>query len=132
MVVRKFACGKCKNCIDDEQHGASVECEICSAWFHVSCVGVHWFCNKCDELKKQLDILEQKVDQIKDKVSRNTEPKFFTLEKTCIEALKRLESNSDVIACAARKTMKNEKRDLKNERDKNLTAFGIAKSNQKK
>lgn len=39
-LVQDHCLGKCRQSVDDHQSEASLECEICLWWFHVSCVGV--------------------------------------------------------------------------------------------
>lgn len=135
------ACGKCKQVVNEKSE-SSVECEVCHCWFHVSCVGVpegvlefmntsglHWFCTECDQPTSRLERIETKVDKIQELVNNSIETKIVGLQKTYAEAVSRLESNSTVIANAAKTSLKRDETESKQNRDRNVVIFGITESN---
>ena len=135
-------CAHCKNKILDDSQD-SIECERCVEWFHGACVsvpdsligllsvpGVHWFCSKCDQNSCKFVTLEKKVDEIKDLVSKNIDLKVAQLEKTYAEAVKKIETNSEVIVNAAQKTIQKDERESKENRERNLIIFGLPESSK--
>lgn len=134
-------CGKCRKPIIENSE-SSVECEVCHFWFHISCVevleelldllstkGLHWFCSRCDNQFCKLEQIEVKVDKIQELVSSSIDSKISNIQKSYAEAVSKLETNSAVIANAARTSIKKEETESKNIRDKNIIIFGIQESN---
>lgn len=87
-------CAECRQKVEDDHEG--LECEYCSGWHHIGCVGVsaevydllreggdqlHWFCRKCNDkavdvlkldvlsqLKEQQDFLHEKMTRLDKRV----------------------------------------------------------------
>jgi hypothetical protein len=104
----KHLCGTCQKLVKDTD--GSIECEICTIWYHYRCVnfpkegaqwletpGIHWYCMKCDH--SCFKALETRFDR----VVKNTQDQLLDFSDRMAGSFQKIEKG---IADSVRSSMK--------------------------